>query len=196
MIHAKGSTWPDALPTVLQKLRGTVNESTGLSPYQMLMGRTPRMALDLILCNEHTNFQFGNGKHTNPAKNIAKMHKFANEVMKETGPMIKIQYDKKRSPNEIKVGDLVLWHHDRVIDKNQLHIPAKFKSKLHGPFEVIGTIGKNAFLLKNNATGEVIKEGVHAEKLRKYEVRREFHHQKEVEEWEGLVGGAPNVLMS
>lgn len=164
MIHAKGSTWPDALPTVLQKLRGTVNESTGLSP--------------------------------NPAKNIAKMHKFANEVMKETGPMIKIQYDKKRSPNEIKVGDLVLWHHDRVIDKNQLHIPAKFKSKLHGPFEVIGTIGKNAFLLKNNATGEVIKEGVHAEKLRKYEVRREFHHQKEVEEWEGLVGGAPNVLMS
>jgi len=64
------ATWPELLPTVLQKLRGVVNDSTGLSPFEMMFGRTPRMALDLVLCDNQTSINLPKNKQANPAKKI------------------------------------------------------------------------------------------------------------------------------
>jgi hypothetical protein len=79
MIRTHGCKWPELLPTVLQKLRGVVNDSTGKSPFEMMYGRVPRMALDLILC-DHRDIELPNTKNAEPAKNMAKIHKQANEA--------------------------------------------------------------------------------------------------------------------
>jgi len=61
--------------------------------------------------------------------------------------------DKKRQPTKLKVGDLVLWKHDRIIDPNSRKILKKFKTKKYGPFKIIGTGGPNAFKIKLVETG-------------------------------------------
>jgi hypothetical protein len=65
----------------------------------------------------------------------------------------------------------------------------KFRIKCFGPFRVIGFIGKNAVRLRDNVTGEIIKEAVHIEKLKKYHVNKENNHQGRDEFiWEGEFG--------
>jgi len=108
MINQYGSTWPEILPTVLQKLRGVVNDSTGKSPYEMMFGRVPRMAMDLML-SDLKDINLPNKKQADPA--------------------------------------------------------LKFRAHWYGPLRVIGTIGTNAMKLRNEENGEVIREGVHVEKL-------------------------------
>jgi len=69
MIQTHQNAWPDLLPTVLQKLHGVVNDSTGKSPFEMMFGRLPRMALDLMLC-DNQDHELPNTKQADPAKKI------------------------------------------------------------------------------------------------------------------------------
>jgi hypothetical protein len=47
-------------------------------------------------------------------------------------------------------------------------IPAKFRSKLHGPFRIIGIVSKNSFRLQHTTTLEILSEAVNVTKLRKF----------------------------
>lgn len=129
----------------------------------MLFGRIPRIPLDLALGRVEPADQ-----KVDITKQLARNYKHAKEAADKAKLRHRIQYDKHRKNVSLKIGDMVLWKHDKIVDRTKGDIPKKFRSNVYGPFIIIGTISKNAFRLKHATTGEVINEAVNAEKLQKY----------------------------
>jgi len=96
MINQYGSTWPEILPTVLQKLRGVVNDSTGKSPYEMMFGRVPRMAMDLML-SDLKDINLPNKKQADPAKKMVQV--------KHSKLIAIIKAERHKKLHMIRIGD-------------------------------------------------------------------------------------------
>jgi len=154
-----------------------MNNSTkwpDLLPFEMMFGRQPRIALDLFLGTAEPEPKDGPIE-----KQLKNCHKAAQELIQKTGLKQKAQYDKKRLPVKLQIGDLVLWQHTRLVDPTQKKIPKKFQSNCYGPFEIIGTHGPNAFRIRDPDNGEIIAEPINVSKLKKYFPKKEFPDDKE-----------------
>jgi hypothetical protein len=180
--------WTELLPTVLQKLRIHVNETTKKSPYEMLFGRLPRIPLDLVLGRVEPK-----SISDETVKQLARIHKRAKVEADKAKLRHKIQYDKKRQENKLALGDLVLWKHTRLAPQgDDKKVPKKFRSNVYGPFRIIGNVSKNTYRLQDTQTGEIIMEAVNADKLQRYFEK----YEDKPSEIETMIDESPFIIHS
>ena len=102
--------WTTHLNTLCSAYNSTVHSSTGFSPYWLLMGRKPRLAVDL---NMGTNLpEHGPSSSYKYVQDLEKRlhwsHKLAQKHMEKQAVKAKKYYDRRVRCSKVEPGDLVL----------------------------------------------------------------------------------------
>ena len=102
--------WTTHLNTLCSAYNSTVHSSTGFSPYWLLMGRKPRLAVDL---NMGTNLpEYGPSSSYKYVQDLEKRlqwsHKLAQKHMEKQAAKAKKYYDRRVRCSKLEPGDLVL----------------------------------------------------------------------------------------
>jgi hypothetical protein len=130
--------WVRAIPHICFNIMNSINASTGLSMFNIKMGRTPRVIPPLIKDNNK------NQKLEPPEAFLARIRDIelqAKDSLTAAKVQQAFQADKNRSPSEIyEVGDLVMLttlHRHNNFKKAGENRAAKFFPRYDGPYEVI-----------------------------------------------------------
>lgn len=134
------TNWPNLLSTAEFACNNAQNATTGLSPFQVLLGYSPNFQLrteDGTFSEEIPAVQHRIEKLTKIRENLAEHWQNAIESQKK-------HFDKHHQAKSFKRGDLV-----RLSTRNiKLKVPArKLAPKYIGPFRVLDAIGKQAYRL-------------------------------------------------
>ena len=155
-ISDQPTQWETKLPYVVSSYNSCVNSVTGVSPYELVFGKT--MTLPKSVTGNYTpSYNYDNYAHE-LRENLRYSWKLAREKLIERKEKNKIYFDNKHSTKnlELAVGDLVLM-------KNHYR-DNKYDQPYVGPYEVIEVTGKNTVKLKNK--NKIIR--VHKDQLKKF----------------------------
>lgn len=125
------SNWDEELKWALYVYNTSVHDSTGYSPYQLIHGLDPRSPLK--------NNELGDETGPEQLQRVREqIRQGAVENIKRAQSKQKLEYDRRHSVSQIKVGDTVL--------ARELFISTEFSKKFHprwyGPCIVISLIGE------------------------------------------------------
>ena len=134
--------WDQSIPYLLFAIRSSVNESLGVSPFDMVFGHHARGPLDVI--REHWG---GENPDTNLVDYIHKfknkLHQtweFANKNLKKSQRAMKQQYDVKTKPRSFEVGESVLA---------LLPVPGNpLKARFSGPWKVVKKLNDTDYVVE------------------------------------------------
>ena len=123
--------WKKYVNSLVYAYNCTPHESTGYAPYELLLGRKPRLPIDVIFENareENTNkctddYLQDLHEAINRTREIVEQHSQKNKQKQ------KVQYDKKAKAVEINVGDTVLVRRKAFDGKHK--ITDKFEKELY-----------------------------------------------------------------
>ncbi|KYB24754.1 hypothetical protein TcasGA2_TC031587 [Tribolium castaneum] len=156
--------WDDFVSRISWGINSTPNSTTGKSPYELLLGYTPRHANDSILTNVVTE-----GVHDGdlPRTRADVAQRVEKEQQKQ-----KERYDKRRcAPKRFNAGDLVLVRTTRVSNEGKSR---KLLPKYSGPYRIQQVLDYDRYVVTDmpGATRSQKRyEGVHSvDKLRHYVV--------------------------
>jgi len=132
--------WVELLPHVEFAFNWAPSKATGLSPFQIVYGKNPKVPLDLISIPTPIKFSWEAEKRS---KEIQDLHSHIWERLEKSNANAMSQANKHKKNVQYQPGDLV-WIHLR-----KERFPSKRKSKLmprsDGPFEILEKIGSNAY---------------------------------------------------
>ena len=102
--------WTTHLNTLCSAINSTVHSSTGFSPYWLMMGRNPRLAVDL---NLGTNLpEHGSSSSSRYVQDLERRlqwsYKLAQRHMEKEAAKAKKHYDRRVRCSKLEPGDLVL----------------------------------------------------------------------------------------
>ena len=138
-IQSQQDEWPRLLPALELAYNCASHSSTGLSPFEIMIGENPLRAHDLEL-TETVTYEL-----TPPmTKAFQMLVDRASAHIEHAQQLQKAYADSKRRPEEFAVGDKV-WLSTRYL--NYSGCP-KFRHRYVGPFQVTKRIGKVAYELK------------------------------------------------
>ena len=134
------SVWDELVPYLLFAVRSSVNESVGLSPFNIIFGHKVRGPLEMLRESweeEDTSEDFleyisRTRTHLTQALEFAKQH------LSKTQQSMKIAYDKKTVSRSFDIGDEVM-----VL----LPIQGQLKAKYVGPYKIIGKKNELNYIL-------------------------------------------------
>ncbi|XP_064211658.1 uncharacterized protein LOC103313554 isoform X2 [Tribolium castaneum] len=156
--------WDDFVSRISWGINSTPNSTTGKSPYELLLGYTPRHANDSILTNVVTE-----GVHDGdlPRTRADVAQRVEKEQQKQ-----KERYDKRRcAPKRFNAGDLVLVRTTRASNEGKSR---KLLPKYSGPYRIQKVLDYDRYVVTDmpGATRSQKRyEGVHSvDKLRHYVV--------------------------
>ena len=155
-----GPEWDTYVDACLWGYRISVNETTGLSPFEILYGRPPITPLDhtLSLTPPHTH-------ETETAYNIwvsKRMHAMYDVIRRRQHTMAaRNQARRAKSCEEVEyeVGDTVLYYqpdqqpHANTNKASKFSAPAKWTSMWTGPHRITAKCGKNSYHIRDGRTG-------------------------------------------
>ena len=128
------SDWKSHVPTLVHAYNATFHNSTGFSPYFIMFGRHPRLAIDAFL--GITPDTLSSTKSTEYVRKLRQRLDFAyrkaQEQAKKTGAVYKHHYDETARSSVLMLGDLVLVQ--KVGVKGKQKIGDKWE---HDPYIVI-----------------------------------------------------------
>jgi hypothetical protein len=157
----ESTAWEEHLPTAVFAYNSKQHSSTGLSPYFALMGREPRLPVDLLIRLP--------GENELPISDFAKMLRKRFRVMADfiksntQGVIERNSHQYEGRTNDWKVGDLVWYFLPRQIPGK----PKKLTNNWTGPFKVTEIVAP--VLLKIvPANSEGVERVVHLTRIRKY----------------------------
>jgi transposase InsO family protein len=106
----KKSNWKDYVGPMVHAYNATVHDSTGYSPYYLMFGRHPRLAIDALLGLhfEDVNARYANEYTRKLHKRLTTSYQKAKEMASKTAEMNKHKYDFKVRAAKLIPGDLVL----------------------------------------------------------------------------------------
>lgn len=138
-IQSDEKAWEDLLPAAELAYNCTVHNSTGLTPFEVMIGENPLRAADLDIVEEMSPI-------TSPpmTKLFQQLVDRAATHIMEAQAAQQHWTNKHRRDVQFKVGDRV-WLSTRYI---QPRGSAKFQARFIGPFPIIAKIGKAAYRLK------------------------------------------------
>lgn len=130
VIKDEETRWDRHLSFVTAAYRSSVHEATGITPNFLMLGREPRMPLDMIFEESKTNQVCSQEDYVLELKRkLEKAHDIARSKLKKTFQRQQENYDKHVRPFIYKAGDKVLYLQERIGD-------GKFTSTYNGPYEV------------------------------------------------------------
>jgi hypothetical protein len=158
--------WDDLLPLLMLAYRSAAHESTGISPCEMVFGRSIILPIDLILGRVSPEIQEFKSKSEyayNLYEKLNSIHEFAREKLNISFKNMARNYNAKIQKNRYAQGDAV-W----VYFPNQnMGLEKKLSLKWHGPYLVLEKINDVLYKIGKNAKhkGDII----HHNRLKPYE---------------------------
>ena len=150
-----GSSWVENINACLFGYRCFRHSSTGRSPMEVLMGRPPRLPIDLHL-----------GTTVEGPKGMTQLFEKFKEVRSavrtrhtEAAARRAEQYDSSRrvSPRTLKPGQKVLWRKENP--------NSKLDAIFSGPFEIVERVSETNYVIRGD--GAILKT-VHVKQLKEY----------------------------
>lgn len=177
-IQSDETAWEDLLPATELAYNCTVHNSTGLTPFEVMIGENPLRASDLDLVDELE-------PTTTPP-----MTKLFQQLVDRAAAHIAIAQaqqqhyaNNKRRHVEFKVGDEV-WVSTRFMQPRGV---AKFQQRFIGPFKVLARVGKVAYRLA--LPPSMLQHPVFHVSLLQQHIARPSH-MRQVEGWDPVVAAA------
>ncbi|MCG8409648.1 MAG: chromo domain-containing protein, partial [Phycisphaerales bacterium] len=134
------SSWEKVLPTVEMVINSMPNSSTGFSPFYLNYGREPVMPVQLLDGKEGVSTESVDSfiRRVNADWTLAR------ENLKRSVDVQQRYYNKKHRDVGYTAGDMVLLSTRNLKIKG---IPGKLQKRFVGPFQVVETIGQQAYRL-------------------------------------------------
>ncbi|GBN96308.1 hypothetical protein AVEN_26374-1 [Araneus ventricosus] len=99
--------WDTHLPLFLLACRSAEPEVTGLTPVEMLLGRTLRLPCDILFGRPSKTPSSPNEYMKNLEVRLESVHAFARERIKLASERMKTRYDSRATDHHFKEGDLI-----------------------------------------------------------------------------------------
>ena len=132
--------WEIVLPIVEMVINSLPNSSTGFSPFYLNYGHEPVMPVQLLEGSEKINTE----SVASFIRRVTSDWELARENLKRSVGLQQKYYDRRHRDVTHKVGDLVLLSTRNLKMKGT---PGKLHRRFVGLFQVIQTIGQQAYLL-------------------------------------------------
>ncbi|KAL1270904.1 hypothetical protein QQF64_029920 [Cirrhinus molitorella] len=172
-VSANQKDWDVKLPLVLMAIRATPQESTGVSPFELMTGRQMTLPLHLLyqpgdsnLVTAYTTHQYLNELHQHLRTTFA----FAQQRLQKSAEGQKAYYDRKASHQELEVGDKI-WYY-RYAPPPQTtsnRISKKFLPRWTGPHEIVDKLSPVAYRIKlSRGQKESVLKWVHRNQIKKH----------------------------
>ena len=143
--------WPQYLDAAVYVYRSSVNNSTGISPFQALYGRQPDRPLDLILGLDHEKYKNDLEYTQEITKSLHETYKILQQNQLQMAlKNARLRAEKNPLDVTFSPGDMVwVWRQ---------HDPNKMDARFDGPFKVLSRHG-NSYEVDMNAPLLGIDEG-------------------------------------
>jgi hypothetical protein len=156
--------WDDVLPYVMMAYRSAVQETTGYSPNQMMLGREAELPIDIVMGHPEEGVKEGN-QHEYVDKMKEKMtwvHDMARESIQLKSDHQKRNYDLRAKPLRFEVGDAV-WLHNPARKKG---VSPKLSRPWEGPFKVVKRLSDVTYRIQKSVKTK--PKVVHFDRLKLY----------------------------
>ncbi|XP_068200616.1 uncharacterized protein [Palaemon carinicauda] len=123
-------------------IRGVRNQSTGMSPFELLFGRRPRTILSSV---KERILKLGDNEVplsqyiSELNKKLSDLHSIAKTNLITAQEKMKINYDKKAKTRSFKVGDAVLLYHPLA--------GSPLREKYQGPYTITQRISPTNYII-------------------------------------------------
>ncbi len=136
--HENHQLWDVHLQKFALALRSMINETTGVSPDMLNLGRKINYPIDNALNEESTDIEDVNCKEMsdNLSKSLSKLIVYVRKQMDHAHEVRKILFDKTRRDVEFNIGDMVMVRNHQNSDATQ-NISKKLLEKWIGPFKIL-----------------------------------------------------------
>ncbi|GBM52432.1 Retrovirus-related Pol polyprotein from transposon 412 [Araneus ventricosus] len=125
--------WDTHLPLFLLAYRSAEHEVTGLTPAEMLFGRTLRLPCDILFGRPSETPSSPIEYMKNLEARLESVHAFARERIKLASERMKTRYDSRATDHHFKEGDLV-WMYN---PKRRRGLSPKLQQNWEGPYTVV-----------------------------------------------------------
>jgi len=158
--------WDANLGCLAAAYRSTPQESTGLTPNLLMLGREVRLPAEIMFGSgtTHVGEQVTSyGQYVDKLKTaLQKSHEVARKHLHSSAKRQKQDYDSKLTHHQYHPGDLV-WC---LTQSSQLKIAPKLRCPFEGPFLVLERINDLDYVIQTNSKGT--KKVIHHNKLKPY----------------------------
>ena len=121
MSEKQKSDWKSHVPTLTHAYNAAMHESTGFSPFFLMFGRHPRLAIDAFLGIRSSEERKSHQDYADKLKNrLSDAYKCASEEAANKGEKYKHYYDKGIRHSVLEVGDRVLVKKVGIKGKHKL----------------------------------------------------------------------------
>jgi hypothetical protein len=165
--------WASILKSVQFSYSVTHMPNVGLSPYNIVFNRQPRLPIDLAVLVNKTQTDDTPGFAETMLPSFEVLHKALAENIFENRLQAKHYHDLKAQAPNIKPGDTVF----RLDIAHHSGAGAKLRDRYVGPFKVLYLVGQNAVRLQNILTGEEISPLVNINQLKTARDRRDIFNK-------------------
>ena len=174
MRDARTCWWDEVIPSVEMALRGTIQQTTGFSPFEALFGVTMKFPYvwenrkaDSVQPRTYTNTIINQLK-----LQLQQVRKQIQNNIKRNTEKQRYYYDRNRMANIIQVND-------HVAIKIYNRIKRRFDPHFRGPFRVLRKIGEWTYELLDERTGKVINRNYNQVRpMPKVEEKSQHHSSK------------------
>ncbi|KAI5606934.1 hypothetical protein C0J50_7488 [Silurus asotus] len=172
-VSANQKDWDMKLPLVLTAIRATPQESTGISPFELMTGRQMTLPLHLLyqpgdsnLITAYTTRQYLEELH----KHLRSTFSFAQQHLQKSAEGQKAYYDRKASHEELNVGDKVWYYCFTQPTQTASHRRSKkFLPHWTGPHEIVDKLSPVAYRIRlNRGQKEPVLKWVHCNQIKRH----------------------------
>ena len=158
-VNLKKDNWNEMLPMTKLAINISITESTGLSPHLISFGREWIIALDIALKKSDKVQRNVEDEIEELLEKVNYLDKIVKENLEDSKVKMKKFDDKKSTAVNYKIGQLV-WQYIAVMP-----MAAKFTTRWHGPYCIIGKKREVNFKLRRVAGGVIPPLAVHPSRL-------------------------------
>ncbi|KAG1941678.1 retrotransposable element [Pimephales promelas] len=172
-VAANQKDWDMKLPLVLMALRATPQDSTQVSPFELMTGRQMTLPLHLLyqpgdssLVTACTTHQYLEELHRHLKSTFA----FAQQQLQKSAEGQKAYYDRKASHQELAVGDRV-WYYSFAQPQHTAsnRLSKKFLPRWTGPHEIVDKLSPVAYRIQlSRGQKDPVLKWVHRNQIKRH----------------------------
>ena len=157
--------WDEYIFLLMMAYRAAVHETTKVSPYEMMFGRTINLPIDLVIGHPDSNYivpEYSSGYVFSLSKKLEKIHEFARKHIALSSNNMKRLYDRSKHFNSYNAGDAV-WFYNPLRTKG---LNPKLQRPWQGPFLVTERINDVIYRIQRSPRAK--PKAVHHDRLKLY----------------------------